>query len=114
MGFFRNIKVKKTAFQITYRGAKLMSEMRKQDPDMGPSAQETFELVGDELATFSRDCCSSEKERSCVLKGLHQGLKALGISETATLNLVAMLTPRILAGAPSSAVGDELSLFTQK
>jgi len=114
MGFFRNMKITNTAFQITYRGMKLMSEMRKQDPDMGPSGAEAIENIGDELATLSRDYCTSEKERSCVLKGLRQGLKALGLSETATQNIAALLTQRIMAGARSSTLGDELSQFMPK
>ena len=111
MGFFQNMKVSNAAFQITTRGAKLMSDLRKQKSEFAPSAQEALEIIGDELATLSRDYCSSEKERSCVLNGLYKGLKAYGISETATLNIVATLTSRIMAGVPHSTLGDELSRF---
>ena len=114
MGFFRNMKITNMAFQITYRGMKLMSDMRKQDPDMAPSGAEAVENIGDELATLSRDFCVSEKERACVLKGLRQGLKALGLSETASQNISALLTQRIMAGTPSSSLGDELSRIMPK
>ena len=98
MGFFRNTKITNMAFQISYKGMKLMSSMRNTDPEMAPSAEEAIENLGDELAVIARDFCFTEKERACVLKGLKQGLKAYGLSQTAILNIVAKLTQRIMAG----------------
>lgn len=109
MGLFRNIKITNMAYQIVYNGMKLMSAMRKENSDLGPKANEAIEHLGDELAVLARDACTTEKERSCVLKGLEQGLKAFGLSEAATQNIAAMLTPQIMAGKPESVVGNELA-----
>ncbi|BCO30430.1 hypothetical protein TspCOW1_05330 [Thiohalobacter sp. COW1] len=114
MGFFRNIKITNMAFQASYKGMKLMSAMRKSDPDMAPSAEEAIESLGDELAILSREYCTSEKERACLIKGLDQGLKAYGLSQTATLNIVAALTPRIMAGKPGSALSDGMAEIMER
>lgn len=109
VGLFRNVKITNMAYQIAYDGMRLMSAMKKENPDFAPKANEAIEHLGDELAVLARDACVTEKERSCVLKGLKQGLKAYGLSETATQNIAAMLTSRIMAGKPESELGDELT-----
>ncbi len=98
MGFFNNMKITNMAYQVAFRGMKQLSTMGVWAPD----AREAVEILGDSMATLARDTCSTEKERSCVLTGLRRGLRANGISETATQNISAFITSRIMAGKPSS------------
>lgn len=111
MGFFRNIKITNTAFQISYKIMKLMSSMRRSDPDIAPNIEQVLENLGDELAIIARDFCLTEKERTYVIKGLKQGLEAHGLSQTTIQNIVTILTHRIMAGAPETDLANEIENY---
>ena len=113
MGFFRNRQITNYAYQASYKVMKLMSSMRITDAEMTPSAEQAIEALGDELAVIARDYCSTEQERACVIKGLEQGLKAYGLSQTSTLNIVALLTQRVMAGKPDSALTDAVANYME-
>lgn len=108
MGLVRNLKIKALASQATSKMMAAASRMRCEEPDEGLGAMECLELIGDQLAIMARDNGLDERERLCVVQGLRHALEGERLSHTARENIIALLTPRIMAATPVSQVADEL------
>ena len=111
MGFLRNLRIKAHASKATSQMLELASRMRREEPDEGPNAMEWFEIIGDQLAIMTRDNGLDERKRLCVVQGLRHALQGERLSHTARENIIAHLTPRIMAATPVSQVTDELRDF---
>jgi hypothetical protein len=102
MGLIRNLKLRHRAYVCAYNSFRFAARLRGDLSEFAPSIAETLQSVGDELASLARDACPTENDRRQLIDGLEGALRALGLSDSAQVHIVAQLAPRIMAGEPAS------------
>ncbi len=102
MGVIKNVILRRRAYICTYNSIRFAARLRSGLSEFAPSIITTLDGVGDELATFARDICTSERERRSLIDGLQSALRALQMSDAAQVQIMSRLAPRIMAGEPQS------------
>jgi hypothetical protein len=102
----KNLKLRHRAHACAYNSFRFAARLRGDLSEFAPSIAETLESVGDELAALARDVCRHQNERRQLVDGLESALRALDLPDTAQVQIVAQLAPRIMAGEPTSARKD--------
>ena len=108
MEALRRLKLRRQAKAITVRSLAFAAELRSRDSEFANGVWEPYEAVGDELATLARAFNTTELERRAMVAGLEAGLRELGLSATAQIDVMSRLAPRIMLGVVKGSDQDVL------
>jgi hypothetical protein len=103
MGMIRNVILRRRAYVCAFNSIRFATRLRSGLSEFAPSIIASLDAVGDELATFARDICSTERERRSLIEGLQSALRSLQMSDAAQVQIMSRLAPRIMAGEPQGA-----------